>query len=124
MWRFTRHRFFGAGLIRWRHEKSVGQRNGFHIIQIRIVADRRIDEKGDWHVHGFAWLQGLFRKAETLDLIEIPSGLLRRDIECRNAGDVFFARIVRAIKRQGVLADFQAHFALHGLETPRQILAY
>src|SRR3546814_1850814 len=52
-------------------EEGVGQGDGLHFLQVRVLDDRRIDEEADRHVHAGARSQPLLGEAEALHLVEI-----------------------------------------------------
>src|SRR5690606_31248191 len=100
--------------------ESVRERDLREMTRRLVLEDGRIDEEAHRHVDGLARLEPLLRKAEALDLVEVAARDLRRHVEGRRSRDRTVGRVLRAIKRQRVLAYLHVLRLLDRVECPAE----
>ena len=103
-----------------RAEKSISQRDRVDALQLGILAEGWIDEEHHRHIDFLMRFEPLLGEAETLDFVEIDSGLQRRDIERRVPDDRLIASVLGGEIDQLLLAEMHLHRALLRREAPRQ----
>src|ERR1044072_2907391 len=54
--------------------ERIGQRDGIEIVELGIVAERRIDVEHYWHFALLAGREALLGEAEAVDLLEVAAG--------------------------------------------------
>lgn len=99
-------------------KKGVAQGDEIDVPHPGVVADVRVDEEEDGHVHRLSRIQFLLVKAKTLDLGEVRGGNVRGDVVGGDADNVLVAEVGGGVKGEGSLPREDGHLALLRREFP------
>src|SRR5579884_2267231 len=100
--------------------KCIAKSDLVNVAGVRILLDRRVNEKDDGHVYGLSRLKCLLIEAETLDFLEIFADRVGTDVVNSLPDNRSCAEVLSAVKNLGLGAGCNVHMGLLRFKPPRQ----